>query len=86
MCDCIEKTNQSDLHKKYHTRLCYTVPLEQGVVPRVIVKTETTFDAPKRTKAISLMASFCPFCGEKYQDAAKEPDPCANPPVTTTTT
>jgi hypothetical protein len=84
MCDCIHKTNQSDLAKKYHTRLCYTIPLEPGVVPKVIIGTETTFDAPKRTKAITLMASYCPFCGEKYLDV-KEPDPCANPPAITTT-
>ena len=32
----------------------------------VVLRTELSFDAPKRTKATALIATFCPFCGVRY--------------------
>jgi hypothetical protein len=74
MCDCINETHKSEIRTKYHTDLCITIPLKPGIVSKVIIKTEVAWDAPKRTKPIMLIASYCPFCGEKYQDKA-EPAP-----------
>jgi hypothetical protein len=71
MCDCIDKIYKTDLVSKYHTRLCVTIPLEPGVVSKVIIRTEKTYDAPRGTRPFSIIASHCPFCGEKYQDAVK---------------
>jgi hypothetical protein len=75
MCDCIKLTHENGkLVREYHTRLCVTVPLEPGAVSRVILRTENTFDAPKRNKPVTLIASYCPFCGKKYQDETKIED------------
>lgn len=69
MCDCIEKSYKGELPEKYHTQLSTTLPIKKGIVARVILKTELTWNAPKRTKPISVIAAFCPICGEAYKDA-----------------
>jgi hypothetical protein len=75
MCNCIKLTqDKGELVKKHHTRICVTIPFDPSEVSRVVLKTEKTFDAPRGTKAVTLIASYCPFCGEKYQDLEEKPE------------
>ncbi len=60
MCDCVKKTNA--LLAQYNTRLVLPMIGPQ----RVLIET-TKADNQKRGKPASMFASFCPFCGERYQ-------------------
>lgn len=58
MCKCAAKVD-IDL-AKYNTVLITTMFSHQ-----VLLRTEK-LDAKKRGKAATILASFCPFCGQKY--------------------
>ena len=65
MCDCIMLTNKA--LKEHNTRL--NVPfILSGAQPRVLVST-MKHNAKSRVKPILLHATYCPFCGKKYDDA-----------------
>ena len=58
-CRCVAKVDR--LLKEKHTTVETT--LFTGMVA---VRTSLTHDAPKRTRAVIVIASFCPFCGVQY--------------------
>ena len=72
MCDCIELTNKE--LKKYNTRLI--IPIlwnSQGLKPveKVVCATEKD-DIKNKRKAVNIFATYCPFCGEKYEKESEE--------------
>ena len=58
-CKCVAIADKA--LKVHHTRVVTT--LFSGMVG---IRTEVDHDAPKRTRAVSIVATFCPFCGVKY--------------------
>lgn len=63
MCDCIKNTDESLLG--YNTALNLALSIKDGVPNRVIISTRK-IDAKIRKGPITLVASYCPFCGERY--------------------
>lgn len=66
MCDCISKFDE---HLKGHnTRIARGFALGPGTLDILppFVRTEK-LNSSARGKPISVLASYCPFCGEKYQ-------------------
>jgi hypothetical protein len=63
MCNCATKTDAKI--KEYNYMLCRNL-LEGDTAPALveIVKIETK----KRTPKLSLVAAYCPFCGNKYPE------------------
>lgn len=62
MCQCVEKVDKLFKERGIPAIVSVTLPLENGVSPKVIVALEKT----GRGKVPFLTATFCPFCGEKY--------------------
>lgn len=60
MCDCISSVNQ-DLAQHNSMLVCTLF----GKPNRVIIST-CKVEEKKRGKLPSMLASFCPFCGEDY--------------------
>jgi hypothetical protein len=50
-----------------------TIPLMRGSVARMIIATEKAAGAPRGTRHVTLVATFCPVCGEKYPLAKDKP-------------
>jgi hypothetical protein len=76
MCDCIKMTNDGlKEHPEWNTQVLVpiTFSMKNGGLKadRLAVATEK-LDDKKRQKPITLFASYCPFCGEKYPEAEKE--------------
>jgi hypothetical protein len=70
MCDCINTVNEK--LKPDHTLNC-TLAFRDGEVERPIIgliRRDTWKLETRRGKPSSFLASFCPFCGEKYVDSA----------------
>jgi len=73
MCDCIEMTNKDlkENHPEFNTRVHVPIVFnfKDGVCKesKAMIVTEK-LDDKKRIKPIKLFASYCPFCGEKYED------------------
>ena len=69
LCNCIEEVNKQLKEMGKNTQLDIPISLNMGKgkfnAPTVIIKT-VKLDSSKRQKPISIMPSFCPFCGEKY--------------------
>jgi hypothetical protein len=65
-CKCLQKITKA-LEAK-HTRICVSIPLQRGMRIRAVVDTNLTPDAPRGSKPITLIASYCPFCGQEYKD------------------
>lgn len=69
MCNCADEINE-DL-KPRNARLAFGFSLNRGtgalnVAPALI---ETEKIAPRGKKPPTVMATFCPFCGVKYEHA-----------------
>ncbi len=58
-CRCVATADR--LLKPRHTQV--DVTLFTGMVA---VRTSLTHDAPRRTKPVTVIATFCPFCGVRY--------------------
>lgn len=65
MCDCIKKTNERMAEMGH--RIAPAINFATGKALPVIV----TEKLPgKRAQKVTLVASFCPFCGEAYDPGA----------------
>lgn len=62
-CDCAGKVTEQLNSQGAELKVSYS--LMTGLV-RTYVVTEKV-DPRSRTKLVPLLATFCPFCGEKYQ-------------------
>lgn len=60
MCDCIQQTNE--MLKEHNIRLVSTMFAKPEVV---VIQTEK-IDSKKRGRPPVMLASYCPFCGEKH--------------------
>jgi hypothetical protein len=73
MCDCIEKLNKDlaenhpELNTRIHVPIVFNFEKRQHVEPKAIILTEK-IDGKKRKKAITLFATYCPFCGKEYKE------------------
>lgn len=71
MCDCMKLIN--DELAQYNTRIIPVMVLREGQFQTVGVRVETEKVNPKqRGRPKRLVASYCPFCGEKYEDGRSE--------------
>jgi hypothetical protein len=67
MCDCIEKLNEQ--LKERNTRIVMPISFSSKGLSTLlgpIIATEKA-DPTNRKKPVKLMASYCPFCGEKKE-------------------
>ena len=67
MCDCMKLIN--DELAQYNTRIIPVMALRDGTFHMAGVRIETEkIDSKKRGRPKRLVASYCPFCGKKYED------------------
>ena len=73
MCDCIEKINEALEKQGTNTMLDIPIVLNRVDTENVLesaarVKVTTCKrDSSSRKQPMQMFASYCPFCGEKYQ-------------------
>lgn len=69
MCNCIETMNKT--LEDHNCKITRAVQLTNalGLVARTVVQTEK-LDKTKRKKPPVVMATYCPFCGEREVPAA----------------
>lgn len=69
MCDCIETVNAklAERNTRLHEPIFIFGP---DLTRRLFVETEQIERGRGKKKAVSMFASFCPFCGEKYVEEA----------------
>lgn len=65
MCDCISETDK--MLAEHNTTLVTTL---FGIPQRVAVSTAQLATGRGKKRAAIMIASFCPFCGEKYGAAS----------------
>ena len=63
MCDCLEKTNDA-FKKEYGCVVTTTINMTRG---EVICEIPLSRLGNSRKRLPSLVASYCPFCGEPYK-------------------
>ena len=68
-CNCKEQMNK--LLEQYNTRLVIRVTLNQetGVMEAYPVIDTELITAARSAKPVSVLPSFCPFCGQTYKEA-----------------
>jgi hypothetical protein len=66
MCNCIKETNEAMEKSEMNTKLRLAFSLN-GTINRAIISVEK-FDDKIKKKPIKLFATYCPFCGQKYED------------------
>lgn len=71
MCDCITQIDEK--LKEYNTGIDASISLKEDIPVKAKVATYK-LDSKKRGNAMSLVATFCPFCGQRYY----ENDPSRN--------
>jgi hypothetical protein len=65
MCDCINRTNKRFAEHKLNTKLAPAY-FPSGRV-RLVVAT-CKVNEKEKGKAMNMIATYCPFCGEKYPE------------------
>lgn len=70
MCDCLKQTNAVLHEQKPNHTISATMPWRKGDISKVIILAPRDIYAPKGTARdpISIIANYCPFCGEKYPE------------------
>lgn len=68
MCECLDKVNA--LLAEQNAELLTTMGF--GGAPRRAVIETVKVESKKRGKSPRMLASFCPFCGEKYAAAQQD--------------
>jgi len=71
MCNCIEENDKAleDLNRNTKLDIPFRFSQTNGTMKANRVKIATCkIDEKNRQKPITLLASYCPFCGEKYED------------------
>lgn len=70
MCECIAVVNEK--LKTRNTRLDVPIILrfkdDPPAVDRLLIQTTQIETGRGKAKAVSMFASYCPFCGEAYSD------------------
>lgn len=67
MCDCIKITDESLHEKGLNTQLNLAISFKDNVPNRVIISTRKV-DLSIKKGPIVIAASYCPFCGERYEE------------------
>jgi hypothetical protein len=72
MCNCIQLSEEALIHNGSNTTLDRPIMLSKvgklDVAQRVTIST-CKRDPHRKEKPMRLFATYCPFCGEKYEDA-----------------
>jgi len=66
MCDCIQTTNKE--LEKHNTEITFLFYLDGTKQPKAIIATQK-INPKVRGNAKREAATFCPFCGERYEGA-----------------
>ena len=66
MCKCIDEINEQLKQQNRNTQVKQAFGMK-GTIPNAMVSTEKA-DTNKREKSASIFASYCPFCGQKYDE------------------
>ena len=66
MCNCIEEMNKELEKQNMNTKLELAFGMK-GVIKKVLICVVKLDDKIKK-KPIKLFATYCPFCGQKYED------------------
>lgn len=70
-CECIAVMNKAAA--EHNTRLCETFMFRRDSEPTLLVVTLMTEKINTRDrKKVTLLPTFCPFCGVRYREEAKE--------------
>lgn len=70
-CDCI--TTVDAMLAERNTRIMLPIVLMSGHTPRPMIVTEQIETGRGKKKAVGMFATFCPFCGVRYEPAPAEP-------------
>ena len=66
MCECVKKFNR-ELEVRNGRIVCATAVTKKLDVQEYVCIQAEKIDSKKKTKLPTLVASFCPFCGEKQR-------------------
>jgi hypothetical protein len=74
-CDCI--TTVDAMLAERNTRIMLPIMLGPDQTPRPMIVTEQIEGGRGKKKAVGMFATFCPFCGVRYEPAPAEPKAAA---------
>lgn len=81
MCNCLDLANEKLADKNTQVELIWGLGDKGGLAVRMGVRT-VKIDSKKRGRPITLLASFCPFCGEQHYGPSNTSCPDASFPET----
>lgn len=70
-CECIQSVDA--MLAEHNTRIMLPIVLTSGRTPRPMIVTEQIETGRGKKKAVGMFATFCPFCGERYDPAPTAP-------------
>jgi F0F1-type ATP synthase delta subunit len=68
MCECIKKLNSLLEEKQIKASVITAIPLTGNMPEKVIIPLMK--DIKAKTKLPTIVATYCPMCGEKYSEVS----------------
>lgn len=67
MCNCIQEVDQKLAER--NTRLTQALVSGNWTTPTIMLQTEV-IEKKRGAKPVGVFLSYCPFCGEKYEEGS----------------
>lgn len=68
-CSCVKQVNEKLAQHNGQLAVGFGITADMGVITRLLIGTEKK-DKSKRTRPPVVSATFCPFCGVKFDGCA----------------
>ena len=66
MCNCIELTNKALVEHNTELGLNFQINRETGSISTTIALSTVLVEQKRGARPVSILATFCPFCAERY--------------------
>lgn len=67
MCDCVKNINEKLIEHNTRISMSFTITRDLSTMGSALTVPTEKIDKKNRKKPMTMIASYCPFCGKKWE-------------------